>query len=376
MIVDINFVEVDAEEIINRLVTDFEQALGETFYPGDERRIFLYQMAQVLVGLYNSINNTGRQNLLKYARGEVLDAIGARIGTQRLQAQKATTTLRFTLSAVQPNTITIPAGTRATPDGTIYFVTKQILIIQAGATTGEVIAESTEAGVGFNGFTPGQINQIVDPVAFVASVTNIDTTAGGADTEIDDDGVNVWSGYRGRIREAPNKFSTAGSTGAYMYWAKTADANIQDVIVTSPTAGQAKVTILMQNGNLPTQDTLDAVWEVCSDKKVRPLTDQVLVAAPTQVPYDITLTYYISKEIAFQELNIRSAIEDTGGAVDQYKAWQIGKMGRSINPDYLRQLMLNAGAMRVDVTAPIYINIGDDEVASTGTVTITYGGLL
>jgi phage-related baseplate assembly protein len=373
---DINFVEVDAQEINKELVNDFETALGETLYPGDERRIFLEQEGQVIVGLKNSINDTGRQNLLRYARGEVLDAMGERLDTPRLQAQKAKVTLRFTLSAAQTFVITIPQGTRATPDGQLYFATTQTLVIQAGQTYGDVLAESTEGGEKYNGFAAGQIKTIVDPIAYVASVQNIDTSSGGSDIEPDDDGVNLWSGYRERIRQAPNKTSTAGHEDGYIYWAKTADVNIQDVAVTSPAAGQIKITVLMKDGQLPTQQVLDAVLAACSDKKRRPLTDQVTAAAPTTVNYDITLTYYISQENAANEINIRNAIEGTNGAIDQYKSWQKGKLGRAINPDYLKQLILNAGAYRVDITAPIYTAVDTDKVASEDTVTITYGGLI
>lgn len=373
---DINFVTVDAQEINRELVNDFEQALGQTFYPGDERRIFLEQEGQVIVGLKNSINDAARQNLLRYARGEVLDAIGERFDTPRLPAQKAKVTLRFTLSAAQTFAVTIPQGTRATPDGQMYFATTQILVIQAGQTYGDVLAESSDGGEKYNGFAAGQIKTLVDPISYVASVQNIDTSSGGSDIEPDDDGVNVWSGYRERIRQAPNKTSTAGHEDGYIYWAKTADVNIQDVAVTSPAAGQVKITVLMKDGQLPSQQVLDAVLAACSDKKRRPLTDQVIAAAPTTVNYDITLTYYISQENAANETNIRNAIEVTDGAIDQYKAWQSNKLGRAINPDYLKQLMLNAGAFRVDITAPVYTAVDPDKVAAIGTVTITYGGLI
>lgn len=371
----IQFVEVDAQQLYNDLLLQFQQALGETLYQGDERRIFLEQESLILVALYNAINDTGKQNLLRYARGEVLDAIGERTDTPRLPAQKATVTLRFTLSTAQPGPVTIPAGTRATPDGKLFFATVKDLIIPSGNLTGDVQAEATDTGEAHNGFAPGQINRIVDPVAYVASVTNIDTSAGGADIEPDDDGVNVWSGYRERIRESVSKFSTAGPEDAYIYWAKTADANIQDVAVTSPAAGEVKITVLMKDGQLPSQAVLDKVLAVCSDKKVRPLTDHVTVAAPTTVAYDITLTYYISRDDAANEASIRNAIESTGGAIDQYKAWQGSKLGRAINPDYLRQLMLNAGAHRINLTAPAYTVVAEDAVAVAGTVTIAYGGL-
>lgn len=373
---DINFVTVDAQEINKELINDFEQTLGETLYPGDERRIFLEQEGQVIVGLKNNINDVARQNFLRYARGETLDAIGERLDTPRLQAQKSKVTLRFTLSAAQTFNVIIPQGTRATPDGQLYFATTQALVIPAGQTYGDILSESIEGGEKYNGFTAGQIKTIVDPIPYVASVQNIDTSSGGSDTEPDDDGVNVWSGYRERIRQAPNKISTAGHEDGYIYWAKTADVNIQDVKVTSPAPGQVKITVLMKNGELPTQQVLDAVLDACNHKKRRPLTDYVTVTAPETVIYDITLTYYISQENAANETAIRNAIENPGGVIDEYKTWQKSELGRAINPDYLRKLMLNAGAYRVDITAPTYTAVDEDKVASEGTVTITYGGLI
>ena len=372
----IKFIEVDAQKINNDLIRDFETSLGETFYPGDERRIFLQQEAQVIVGLKNDINDSAKQNLLRYARGAKLDALGERTDTPRLPAQKANTTLRFTLSEVQPSNVTVSAGTRVTPDGELYFATTSNLIIIAGQAYGDITAQSTEAGERYDGFAPGQINQLVDPVPFVASVANTDISSGGSNIEPDDDGVNVWSGYRGRIRDSVNKFSTAGPDDTYIYWAKTADVNIQDITVTSPNPGEVKITVLMKGGDLPSQDILDKVLEICSGKKVRPLTDLVTAAAPDQVSYDITLTYYVFTQKAAQENAIREAIEDPGGAIDQYKEWQNSKMGRDINPDHIRSLMLNAGAYLIDLTAPVYAAIEDDEVPVSGTVTINYGGLL
>ncbi|WP_318253538.1 baseplate J/gp47 family protein [Selenomonas sp. AB3002] len=47
---------------------------------------------------------------------------------------------------------------------------------------------------------------MVDPLPFVASVTNLTATAGGADVETDDS-------YRLRIQQAPESYSCAGSKG-------------------------------------------------------------------------------------------------------------------------------------------------------------------
>lgn len=365
----IKFVEVDAHKLQNQLIKDFENALEETLYPGDERRMFLMQLLQVIVGLKGDINESAKQNLLRYATGNMLDAIGEMGNTTRLPAEKAKVKLRFTLSAAQPNDIIIPTGTRATPDGQLYFATTKNITIIAGQTTGEVEAEALEGGLIYNDFTPGQIDTLVDPIAYVASVENIDTSSGGTDVEDDDN-------YRERIRLAPERYSVAGPEGAYIYWAKTADINIADVSVSSTTPGTVDIFVLMKGGLLPSQQVLDAVSAILSAKNRRPLTDNVVVAAPTEEAYNINLTYYIDKNRNAGESDIRGAIENTDGAVDQYKEWQCEKLGRAINPDYLKQLILNAGAFRVNITSPVYTEINANEVAKIGTVTVNYGGLI
>jgi phage-related baseplate assembly protein len=64
--------------------------------------------------------------------------------------------------------------------------------------------------------------------------------------------------------------------------------------------------------------------------------------------------------------------ENVSKAVQEYIAWQGDKIGRDINPDKLRNLLLNAGASRVTMTNPTYTQIGVGEIASlTGTPSIT-----
>ncbi|KPU42151.1 baseplate J-like protein [Oxobacter pfennigii] len=399
---EINFVEVDSKEINKNLVNRFSTALNDTLYPGDERRIFLDQETSVIVGLKNDINLTGRQNLLKYAKGAVLDALGERVNTPRLQAEKAVTTLRYTLSQAQEIPYMIVSGQRATPDGALFFITIDDLTIPAGETQGTVKAQAIETGEKYNGFVPGQINKIVDPIPYVAAVENTEESSGGTETEPDDDGINVWSGYRERIRKAPGGFSTAGPKDAYIYHAMSADANIQDVSVDTDTlkifdieafeaaypsvdptpfyterpGAEVTIVALMKDGEMPTQTVLDKISAKVNDKKVRPLTDHVTVSAPDEVEYDIELTYYISADRAAEEENIRSEIEDTGGAIDIYVLWQKSKLKRAINPDYLRQLMYAAGVYKIDITYPVYTEIEKDQVAICNDINITYGGLL
>ncbi len=368
---EVIFVEVDPEAIESEMLSDFAAETGETLFDGDERRILLKQQAAVITAQKANINDTGRQNLLKYALGNKLDAIGEMYGPRgaRLGTKYATVSVRYTLSAAQGVDITISAGKRITPDGVLFFATTTDLVITGGQTTGIVKAQATETGAKYNNLAPGQINQIVDPVPFVASVTNTSTSSGGSDVESDDD-------YRKRLYLLPESFSAAGPDGAYKFWAKTTDENISDVAVTSPNPGEVLLTVLMDGVGIPSQSVIDAVLAICNDRTIRPLTDHVSVQAPAVTNYDITMTYYIAKDRETEVLSIRDAIENAStGAIKKYRDWQKAALGRAINPDYLRQLVLNAGACRITLTAPVYSTVDETHVAIDQTVTVTYGGL-
>jgi len=365
----IQFVDADAQRIENELIEGFQQATGIVLYPGDPRRIFLLQMLPIIVGLKNEINYAANSNLLPFAFGETLDALGALLGVERLPAQPARVTMRFTLSSIQLNPVIVPKGTRVTPDGVAYFATVEDLTIPAGDTYGDVVAESTEGGARYNGFAPGQISIIVDPIPYVASAANIDTSSGGTDQESDE-------AYRERQRLAPSSFSTAGPENGYVFHAKSADVGIADVAATSPAPSEVNIYVLMKGGELPDQSVLDKVAAAVNAKDVRPLTDLVTVLAPGVVNYDIELTYYISSDRQTEVSTIRAAIEDAGGAVDRYVEWQESKLGRAITPDDLLARMYAAGAYRIVMTSPVYQEIEPHEVAKLGTKTITYGGLI
>lgn len=366
----IKFVDTDAQSIEQELITAYQLKTGQALYPGDPRRIFLMQLLPVLVALKNDINYTGNSNLLPFAEGNVLDALGERLGVPRLQAEPAEVKMLFELSIINLNPVIIPKGTRVTPDGEIYFATATALTINAGETNGTVTAVSTVGGEKNNGFLPGQINLLVDPIPYVASVSNIDISSGGADEETDD-------AYRDRQRLAPASFSVAGPKDAYVFFAKSADVDIIDVEVVSPSPCEVEIYPLMRNGELPDQSILDKVAvEVSADTR-RPLTDHVTVLAPTEVDYSIDLTYYISEDRSVEESIIRSAVEGAGGAADQYEKWQRSKLGRAITPDDLIARIYRAGAHRVVTRAPIYTEIADSEVAKRiGVRTLTYGGLI
>ncbi|MCL6479552.1 MAG: baseplate J/gp47 family protein [Peptococcaceae bacterium] len=361
----VEFAAKDVNQIETDIIVTYEGISGRTLAPGDPVRLFLKAIAQIIAHQRVLIDYSAKQNLLAYAEGDFLDHLGALMETPRSSAKPAETTMRYTLSAPQPQVVTIPSGNRVTPGGQLFFATTRAVDVPAGTTQIDVVVRCTTAGTVGNDWAPGQINKLVDPLPWVQKVENITTSSGGADAEDDDR-------YRGRIQEAPEKFSTAGPEGAYIYWAKTAHQSLIDVSVTSPSPGVVEIRPLLEGGQIPGQEILDAVAAICSGKNIRPLTDQVSVLAPTAVNYDITLTYWISTENSAVAASIQAAVIK---AVDDFKAWQQSRLGRDINPSELIARVMKAGARRVNVESPVFTQITASQVAQVGTVTVTYGGL-
>lgn len=365
---EILFTPEEAATIEQSVITVYEGLTDRTLQPADPVRLFLSSLATIIVQQRVLINQTAKANLLRYASGVTLDHMGAFQGSERLEASAAITTLQFTLSIPLSSATGIPAGTRVGAqggDGSIYFATAEYMEIPAGATTGTVTAECLTSGTSGNGFLPGQINVLMDQLPFVQSVTNLTASSGGAGEETD-------AAFKERIRTAPDSYSTAGPQGAYEFWAKSTSAAILDVHAYSPEEGKVTIVPLMAGGQIPGQDLLDAVAETLEDRGIRPLTDQVTVIAPTPVPYNTTLTYYISRSRSAEVPAIQAAVT---AAVADYQLWQRSKLGRDINPSELIARVMAAGALRVVPTAPVYTALDATQIAQDNPATISYGGL-
>lgn len=362
---EITFADADEETVKNEVIGEYESITGRTLADGDPVRLFLLSIANLIIVQRNLIDHTGKMNLLAYATGDYLDHIGALVDTARIPASAAKTTLKFTLSTSETGEI-IPAGTRVTDNNEkLYFSTDEALSIPAGETSGTVEATCLTKGTTGNGCIASSLSKLVDPLPYVASVANTTASAGGTDVESDDS-------YRERIHVAPETFSDAGPTGAYEYWAKSANADISDVYVSSPVAGKVKIVPLLDGGVIPEQEVLNEVLAVCSADKVRPLTDKVFVAAPTSVSYDVNVSYSIGNDNKANAAAIQAEVKK---AVDAYILWQREKLGRDVDPSKLNALMVKAGAEKVTITSPTLTEVNSDQIAVVGKTTITYGGV-
>lgn len=361
---EITFANKDESMVKSEVIAGYEAAAGRTLALGDPIRIFLESIAAIIVQQRALIDFTGKMNLLAYAVDDYLDHLGSFLGVTRLPAAASLTTLRFTLSSAQIGATLIPLGTRATADGQTLFATTVAATIPAGQLYVDVPAVCQTPGASGNNIIIGAIINMVDTIPYVYGVTNTTVSAGGSDIEDDES-------YRERIHQAPEKFTNAGSRGAYEFWAKSANSSIIDVSVISPSAGVVNVYPLMIGGTIPTSDVLDEVNAIVNAENIRPLTDEVHVLAPTTMSYTINVTYYILTSNSAIASTIQSAVS---AAVDDFILWQKSALGRDVEPSELISKMVMAGAKRVTITSPSFSAVSDAQVAVCSSSTVTFGG--
>lgn len=367
---DVTFIDdFEVDDILEQMIQDFQEKYQEitgdsiTLAKSDPYRLILQACSLQQYQMLKFLDEMGKQNLLKYAEGVFLDQIGALRGVKRLQGSKATTTIRFNLEEAREDVTAIPKGIRVAA-GDSYFETTEYAEIEPGNTYADVIAECTEVGIAGNNFAPGEVNAIVDSVAFIASAVNLTKTTGGADVESDEN-------FSDRIYLAPSSYSVAGPADAYRYFAKECNAEITDVSVTSPSDGVVDVRFTV-GGKIPTEEEMKEVLEYLSADTRRPLTDKVVVNAPDVKGYNISLKYWIGEEKKNIAIQIKEQIEQ---AIESYKEWQSGELGRDINPSELIYRIIQAGAKRVEVTEPAFTQVGDTELAVPSNTNAVYGGV-
>jgi phage-related baseplate assembly protein len=364
--VAVSFTITDPTYYERELIRTYEELTGRTLNPADPERLLINLKTYALTLLAIAINETAKQNLLAYAKGENLDRLAEFYGVKRLPPKPAITTLRFSVDEPLPFDVVVPEGTKATPDGKIVFETIQEVRIPAGELSVEVQAVCTQSGSIGNGFAIGQINKLVDPIPYITKVENTTMSMYGTDEEDDER-------FRERIRLSIERFTNAGSREAYIYHTKTAHQDIEDVSVFSPQPGQVKVVFLLRDGQLPDAQMIDLVSKHLNGEKVRPLTDQVIVEAPQVVNYNIAFTYYIHKKDTALVSQIQQKVNQ---AVQDFVNWTKTKIGRDVLPEELIRRAKEAGAYRVSLTAPSYAQVAPDQVAHAQSVSVTYGGLV
>ncbi len=129
-----------------------------------------------------------------------------------------------------------------------------------------------------------------------------------------------------------------------------------DYEIVQQRAGYVYIYAMMKDGSLAGSVTKNAILEACSAENVRPMTDYVSVQDAQTQSYSISLTYYVSDQAQSSMADIAEAVT---AAVAEYIEWQSAKLGRDINPDYLKGLLMQTGIKRVTITSPTFTHLSD-----------------
>lgn len=160
--------------------------------------------------------------------------------------------------------------------------------------------------------------------------------------------------FRFRLQLSWARTSTAGPDDAYLYHVINADPRIPvvnnkpGVKVTSPGPVQVVITIMSTDpSGLPDQDLLDVITAALTDRKVRPLTDQVTVAAATRIDYAVTATLEI-----YDGPDKAVVLQNSITSVTAFCAGQ-RVLGEPVTIDGLHKALRVDGVRKVNLTAPV-----------------------
>ncbi|HAT1684424.1 TPA: baseplate protein [Klebsiella oxytoca] len=359
------FVDTDPENITRELVEQYQTDAGKTLYPAQDEMLLINLIAYRESLVRTTIQDVACQNLVAKARAPMLDYLGELVGVYRLEAKAAITPLQFSLDAPAPQAVLIPAGTRVSASDSVVFATDEDTTLPAGSDRVSIPATCTLPGLAGNDWQPAQISNLMDDIgdgSLDFTVTNPSVSAGGAEQENDDH-------LRERIRLAPESFSNAGSRGAYRFHAMSAHQDIVDVAVVRPVPGTVELYPLLVTG-LPDQNLLDLVEGICSDEKVRPLTDTVNVKQPVAVDYRISASLRV-----YDDQNMEAVMKNARAALDAWVARQSARLGLDIIPSQISAALSVPGVYRVTLTLPAERVLADHEWARCTNITLIPEGV-
>lgn len=339
------------QPILQRMIANLEQGLGRALAPADVETLITNMNAYEIQLLRIAANQAFRQNLVDFSTGAMLEFLTALLGVSRLPAAGSTCTLQFNL-IVGHNAVQLPAGIRVqSVDGLVIFATVEQVDITPDVNSIEVDALCQTAGIVGNAYDIGKISIILDPQAFVTDVSNIDATSGGSDSETDDQ-------LRARLKLASSSFSVAGPKDAYIFFAKSADPSIADVACVTTNPGEVTLYPLCLNGTLASQAIKDAIQAICSDEKVRPQNDTVLVADPSVVEYAIEVQL-----VTFNTAVPATVLAAVNTALNAYVQARLNELGMDVVITQIIGLVMLPGEVyKAIVVSPAADIVADESV--------------
>lgn len=272
--------QFNPEANVEQLVARFKQGMkeqGKPYNPSvhDDVHILAEAVSYLLMLQHTKIEHGLSQSFLSFAQGAALDHLGLTFyGVQRISGVKPTALATFTLSQQSDYPVTIhKEGFRlGNAEGDVAYLLED-LRFKVNPSTGKT-AKSQVATIVLQravAESTAKTNIIQTPKSFLRSVSQAGNFQSGQNFETDAE-------YKKRLVQSLFKNSTAGSSEAYLFFAKTAANRIQKIDAYSLEPGKVILRYYAPNMDDAMQTRLE---EVLQSPKVRPVGEQLTIQKAT-----------------------------------------------------------------------------------------------
>lgn len=211
--------------------------------PSSPHTVLLEAQAWVLAQMAYRINQLPKRDQIEFAR---LFKIELR------QAEPAVTVLEFSVAPPNGIDVVVPLGTKiSTEDRKIVFETTAQLVIPFGDASGEVAARNTVAGSTL--LAPDKLTKMIEAIAWVDSVTNLEAVDSGNDDEEIEEALERARSYQ---RRGERLVSTLDLEEAILYDVLRGNGIVRGfpfVILgdfnSAPSPGHTTLVVMTRNGN-------------------------------------------------------------------------------------------------------------------------------
>ena len=174
-------------EILDSMKTAFQEEKGESVKELSDLEMRFKAVASEIFSLFSFGDYILKQGFVQTATGEYLDRHAAMRSIKRKNASYAKGTLLFSLLEAMDKTVTVPAGTVCSVAGKpfIQFATDKAVEIKPGQIFAQAAATALKPGDEYNAGA-NTVTVIVNPPAYIYSVTNEQAFCDGYDAESDE----------------------------------------------------------------------------------------------------------------------------------------------------------------------------------------------
>ncbi len=306
----------DFSSIYQSIIDTYEHQTGNTVYDDTDLAIRMKIVAGELYNAYEQLAYAQKQMFPQTASGQYLDRHGACRDIARKTEDYASGTVQFYCDSAASKDIVIPKGTLcscSTGNGVIYQTDSEVTLL-SGTTSVDASVTATQTGPSGNAVA-GKVDTMVNVIAGISGVRNLEAIAGGMDEEDDEH-------YRDRILYSFLNLSTGANTKYYEdlamsvnnVWSAKAYYNVSHTAITLFVSDIFRLT--PQSLINRVAQTLDGLGE---------LNVNVSVQAPQVVTRDVSLNLYV------RSLQGADAVM---AQITQYitnKIYNLG-IGESLNP--------------------------------------------